>query len=56
MFTRWMIGGILRLCEGPLIAWLQNFRHIVSPYVCYADNYLGFVHLGCVVILLRWYL
>lgn len=39
-----------------LMAWLQNFRRVLVCYECYAENYLGFVQLGCIVILLRWYL
>jgi transposase len=39
-----------------LIAWLQNFRRLVVRYEYYAENYLGFVQVGCIVILLRWYL
>jgi transposase len=39
-----------------LFAWLQNFRRLLVRYDYYADNYLGFVCLGCMVILLRWYL
>jgi hypothetical protein len=39
-----------------LIAWLQNFRRLVVRYEYYAENYLGFVQVGCMVILLRWYL
>lgn len=38
-----------------LFAWLHNFRRIVVRYEYHADNYLGFVHLACVVILLRNY-
>ena len=38
-----------------LFAWLQNFRRIVVRYEYHADNYLGFVLLGCMVILLRNY-
>ncbi len=38
-----------------LFAWLQNFRRIVVRYEYHADNYLGFVHLACIVILLRNY-
>lgn len=34
-------------------AWLQNFRRIVTRYEYYALNYLGFVQLGCLVILMR---
>ena len=36
-----------------LFAWLHNFRRIVTRYDYYALNYLGFVQLGCLVILLR---
>jgi transposase len=36
-----------------LIAWLGNFRRLVVRYERYALNYLGFVHLACVCILLR---
>ncbi len=36
-----------------LFAWLQNFRRLVVRYEYHADNFLGFVWLGCIVILLR---
>ncbi len=36
-----------------LFAWLGNFRRLVVRYKRRAENYLGFVHLGCMVILLR---
>lgn len=38
-----------------LFAWLQNFRRVVVRYGRYLENYLGFVQLGCMVILLRNY-
>ena len=38
-----------------LFAWLQNFRRIVVRYEYHADNYLGFVQLACMIILLRNY-
>ena len=38
-----------------LFAWLQNFRRIVVRYEYHSDNYLGFVLLGCMLILLRNY-
>ncbi len=38
-----------------LFAWLHNFRRIVVRYEYHSDNYLGFVHLACIVILLRNY-
>jgi transposase len=37
-----------------LFAWLGNFRRLVVRYERRAANYLGFVHLGCVIILLRY--
>jgi transposase len=36
-----------------LFAWLQNFRRILVRHDRILDNYLGFVHLGCMIILLR---
>lgn len=38
-----------------LFAWLQNFRRIMVRYERHLQNYLGFVQLGCIVILLRNY-
>lgn len=45
---RWKIEG--------LFAWLQNFRRIVVRWDYHPENYTGFVHLGCILILLRYYL
>jgi len=42
---RWKIEG--------LFAWLQNFRRLVVRYERHADNFLGMLHLGCSLILLR---
>jgi transposase len=39
-----------------LFAWLQNFRRLVVRYEYHPENFLGFVHLGCILILLRAYL
>jgi transposase len=36
-----------------LFAWLQNFRRLVVRYERYAKNFLGMLHLGCCLILLR---
>lgn len=36
-----------------LFAWLQNFRRLVVRYEHHVQNFLGFVHLGCMLILLR---
>lgn len=37
-----------------LFAWLFNFRRLVVRYEYHADNFQGFVHLGAIVILLRY--
>ena len=34
-------------------AWLQNSRRLVIRYEYHADNFLGMLHLGCILILLR---
>ena len=39
-----------------LWAWLQNFRRVATRFDYHVENFLGFVHLGCVKILLRCYL
>ena len=36
-----------------LFAWLQNFRRLVTRFERSAENFQGFVHLGCMVILMR---
>lgn len=36
-----------------LFAWLQNSRRLVTRYERKADNFLGFLQLGCAIILLR---
>ena len=36
-----------------LFAWLGSFRRLVVRYERRVDNFLGFVHLACIVILLR---
>jgi transposase len=36
-----------------LFAWLQNFRRLIVRYEYHQENFLGFVHLGCILILLR---
>jgi transposase len=36
-----------------LFAWLQNFRRLITRHERHAENFLGFVHLGCICILLR---
>ena len=37
-------------------AWLQSFRRVATRFDYRAENYLGFVHRACIVILLRSYL
>lgn len=36
-----------------LMAWLHNFRRIATRWEVKVRNYVGFVHLGCIRILLR---
>ena len=36
-----------------LFAWLKKFRRVVTRWERKAENFLGFLHLGCIVILLR---
>jgi transposase len=36
-----------------LFSWLQNFRRTLVRYEYYAENFLGFVQLGCIMILFR---
>lgn len=36
-----------------LFAWLQNYRRLITRYERHAENFLGFVRLGCISILLR---
>ena len=39
-----------------LFAWLHNFRRVATRFDYYSENYLGFVHLACIKILLKCYL
>jgi transposase len=36
-----------------LFAWLQNYRRLVTRWERHAQNFLGFLQLGCICILLR---
>jgi transposase len=38
-----------------LFAWLQNFRRLVVRYEYHAENFLGMVQLGCIIILLKFF-
>ncbi len=35
-------------------AWRGNYRRLVVRYERHADNFLCFVHLGCILTLLRY--
>ena len=37
-----------------MFAWMYNFRRLVVRWEYHAENFLGFVHLGCAMILLRY--
>jgi transposase len=39
-----------------LNAWLQNFRRVTVRYEHTAENYLGLLHLACIMILLKVFL
>jgi transposase len=39
-----------------LFAWLQHFRRVLVRHEYHAENFLGFGHLGGIMILLRCYL
>ena len=36
-----------------LFSWLQNYRRLVVRYEYHAENFLGFLLLGCSILLLR---
>lgn len=36
-----------------LFAWLQSFRRLTTRWEWHAENFLGFLQLGCICILLR---
>jgi transposase len=39
-----------------LWSWLFNYRRVATRFDYHVENFLGFVHLGCIKILLRCYL
>ncbi len=39
-----------------LFAWLQNYRRLIVCHDYKIENFVGFVHLGCILILLKSYL
>ena len=36
-----------------LFAWMQNYRRLVTRWEFHIDNFLGFVHLACLLMLIR---
>jgi transposase len=36
-----------------LFAWMQNFRRLVTRWEYHIENFLGFVHLACLHMMLR---
>jgi len=38
-----------------LFAWIQNFRRCLVRYDYYAEIYLGFIQLACIIILSRYF-
>ena len=38
-----------------LFSWLYNFRRLATRWEYHADNFLGMLQLGCIVILLRYF-
>lgn len=38
-----------------LFAWLQNFRRLLNRHEYHLANFTGFVHLACLVIMVRTY-
>ncbi len=34
-------------------AWMHYFRHLVTRWEYHIENFLGFVHLACLYLLLR---
>lgn len=56
--ARWQDGRALRRYKRRwkverLFAWLKRKRRISTRWDVKAENYLGFLHLGCIYILLR---
>ncbi len=37
-----------------LFAWMHNFRRLVTRWEYHIENFLGFVHLACLHMLLRY--
>ncbi|MGE5444489.1 MAG: transposase, partial [Ignavibacteriales bacterium] len=39
-----------------LFAWLQNYRRLIIRHEYHVENFVGFVYLPCILILLKSYL
>jgi transposase len=37
-----------------LFAWLPSFRRVVTRWEYHIENFLGFVHLACIKLMLRY--
>jgi transposase len=37
-----------------LFAWFHNFRRLVTRYEYHPENFLGFLHFACILILIRY--
>jgi len=37
-----------------LFAWMHNYRRLVTRWEYHIENFLGFVHLACLLIFLRY--
>lgn len=38
-----------------LFAWIQNYRRCVTRYEYYEENFLGFVRLACIILLVNYF-
>ena len=36
-----------------LFVWMQNFRRLITRWEFHIENFLGFVHLACLLMLIR---
>ena len=39
-----------------LFSWFNHFRHLTVRYEYHPENFLGFIHLACTLMLLKVYL
>jgi transposase len=51
-------GRPLRRCRrrwkvDRLLAWMQNYRRLVTRWEYHIENFLGFVQLACLIMLLK---